>query len=180
MSTEADPVEVVRFLIAQGVKPLQWTCEGHSALHFAVSNGHLESAKALIDAGESLFARNEIYAQGMTIEQTRKLMGRGLAAMDKMMAEMAANWEEGDDDLPPPPDTSLPEGEKAAEMLDLIAQAQQNMGGMMDQLRQKAQQQQDEGMRGEPANAQRWYRHPAEAERILPILEAYERERRGG
>lgn len=173
-----DPVEVVAKLLELGVKPNQWTSDGHTALHFAVSRGYVESAKRLIDAGESLSARHERYAEGMTIEQTRKIMGRGVREMEKMFADLEKEF--GDDDDPPPaPDTSTPQGEKAAEIIDLMGKAQQNMQGMMGDLMAKARQQQDEGFVGEPANAQKRYHDPDAAARIIPVLEEYERSKRG-
>ena len=175
-SAHGDPAELVAELLRLGVKPNQWTPEGHTALHFAVSHGHVEAAKKLIDAGESLFQRYECYAPGMSIDETRKMMGRAGRQMEKLFAEMTKDLD--DDDLPPPPDTSLPQGEKAAELMELMGAAQQKMSGMMDQLREKMQQEQEEGFRGEPANAQRYYRNPEAAAKAIPVLEAYERDRR--
>ena len=171
-----DPVDVVSELLRLGVPPNQWTPEGETALHYAVSHGYVEAGKKLIDAGESLFARHECYAPGMSVEQTRKMMGRAGREMEKMFAELARELD--DDDLPPP-DTSTPQGEKAAELVELMGAAQQNMKGMMGQLMAKAQQQQEEGFLGPPANAQQHYRDPEAAAKAIPILEAYERGRRG-
>jgi ankyrin repeat protein len=177
-SEHGDPAELVAELLRLGVQPNQWTSDGETALHHAVSHGYAEAGKRLIDAGESMFARHECYAPGMSVEQTRKMMGRAGRQMEKMFAELAQDLD--DDDLPPPPDTSTPQGEKAAELVELMGPAQQNMKGMMGQLMEKAQRQQEEGFLGPPANAQRHYRGPEAAARAIPILEAYERARRPG
>jgi ankyrin repeat protein len=171
-----DPAAMVAELLRLGVRPNQSTPEGHTALHLAVSHGYVEAGKALIDVGESMFRRFECYAPGMTVEQTRKMMGRAGKEMEKMFADLEKEFD--DDDLPPPPDTSTPQGEKAAELIELMGSAQANMTGLMGGLMGKVRQQQEEGFLGEPANAQRHYRDPDAAAKAIPVLEAYERGKR--
>lgn len=177
-SDYGDPVAMVTKLLELGVKPVQWTCEGDTALHYAVSRGYVEAAKKLIDSGESMFCKYECYAEGMSVEQTRKMMQRNMKQMEKLFQQFGEGMED-EDDMPPPPDTSTPEGEKAAELIELMGKARENMGGMMDNLMGKMQQQREEGFVGNPANAQRNYHNPEAAAKAIPILEEYERSKRG-
>jgi ankyrin repeat protein len=178
-STFGDPVAMVTRLLELGVQPNRWTTEGHSALHFAVSQGYVEAAKKLIDAGESLFRRNEQYMEGMSIEQSRKMMGNSMRQAEKMFASFAKEFQFDEEDLPPMPDTSTPQGEKTAEMFDLIGKAKSNMGGVMGSLIQKFQQNESGGRLGDPANAQRYYQKPDAAKDAIAILEAYEKSKTG-
>jgi hypothetical protein len=177
-SDYGDPVEMVAKLLELGVKPGHWACEGRTALHFAVSHGHVEAAKKLIDAGESMFKRYEAYMEGMSVEETRKMMQRSMKQAEKMFEELGKDMED-EDDMPPPADTSTPEGEKAAELMELMGKARENMGGLMENLMGKMQEQREEGLLGEPANAPRHPRDPDAAAKAIPILEAYERAKRG-
>jgi hypothetical protein len=104
------------------------------------------------------------------------MMGRSMGLAEKMFAEIAREFDTDDeDDMPPPPDTSTPQGEKAAELFEILGKAQANMGGMMEQLARKMQQQQNEGFVGEAANDQRRYNNPEAAAKAIRTLEAYER-----
>ena len=49
--------EIVSILLRSGAKPALVDAEGHTALHFAAVNGHLQCAKTLLEAGADPFVK---------------------------------------------------------------------------------------------------------------------------
>ena len=49
--------EIVSLLLRSGAKPALVDAEGHTALHFAAVNGHLQCAKTLLEAGVDPFVK---------------------------------------------------------------------------------------------------------------------------
>lgn len=152
-----DPAEVVRRLLELGAEPKRANCEGQSALHMAVERGHVEAAKVLIDAGESLYTRYPLYIEGKSVEETRKFMRKGLREFEKFEQELDESFQELDQ-----------EGES------LLG----NLTELSANLIEKAVREQEEGWMGKSVADTRNHWNAEAVARILPELEAYEREGR--
>jgi cell wall assembly regulator SMI1 len=165
-----DPVAVIRFLLGLGVKPNQPNFQGQTALHLAVMVGNLETAKALIDAGEDLHARHAIQIPGMSPEESARQMERIREMMGGGLEGFLQHFGVGDEDGPPPPDTSTPLGEKLAELHDVLEQKKKMLA---DRLAGKPF-----PPLGQSPSAAEMAQHSPEGRAILQQLEAYAAQRR--
>jgi ankyrin repeat protein/cell wall assembly regulator SMI1 len=170
MARLGDAAAVVRYLLGLGVKANQPDCSGCTALHMAVLVGNLEAAKALIDAGEDLHARHPRSVPGMNLEQSAAHMERVRKMMGGGLNELLQHFGMDVEDAPPPPDTSTPQGEQLAKLMETFAHKKKQI---MERLTART----PVGL-GQGESAAEMAAQSPEGRAILPALEAYASSRR--